>query len=117
MRRRQIDELCQPGSLNVKYGRGGIIDIEYAVQYCQMAFGAEHVQLRTPNVVSALQALNALGILSSENFNAAKEAYILIRYIIDALRILRGQSKDLTLPPLDIEDADFLCLAKRLGYW
>jgi glutamate-ammonia-ligase adenylyltransferase len=36
LRRRQMNELVKPGQTNVKYSAGGIIDVEYAVQYLQI---------------------------------------------------------------------------------
>jgi hypothetical protein len=41
----------------------------------------------------------------------------MIRHLIDALRLVRGNASDLDLPLLDPKDPDFISLAKRLGNW
>lgn len=114
LRRRQIAELVEPGRTNVKYSAGGLIDIEYAVQYLQIMHGGRLPQLRSPNTLEALAALEAAAILSAREAAALRDAYLFLRYLIDALRIVRGHAKDLVLPPPD-SDA-FVFLARRLGY-
>jgi len=114
LRRRQIAELVEPGQTNVKYSAGGLIDIEYAVQYLQIMHGVRLPKLRTPNTLEALAALEAATILSAKEAAALRDAYLFLRYLIDALRIVRGHAKDLVLPPPE-SDA-FVFLARRLGY-
>ncbi len=41
----------------------------------------------------------------------------MIRHLIDALRLVRGNASDLDLPVLEPTDPDFISLAKRLGNW
>ena len=50
LRQIQIKELVQPGTINVKYSSGGLIDIEYSVQYLQVMHGHQHPELRTPDM-------------------------------------------------------------------
>lgn len=114
LRRRQIAELVEPGQTNVKYSAGGLIDIEYAVQYLQIMHGGRLPKLRTPNTLEALAALEAATILSAKEAAALRDAYLFLRYLIDALRIVRGHAKDLVVPPPE-SDA-FVFLARRLGY-
>src|SRR5262249_53063050 len=45
LRGRQMRELVKRGEINVKYSAGGIIDIEYAVQYLQLIHGADKPEL------------------------------------------------------------------------
>lgn len=42
------------------------------------------------------------------------EAYNFLRQLIGALRVVRGNAKDLTVPTADTEE--FAYLARRLGY-
>jgi glutamate-ammonia-ligase adenylyltransferase len=42
-------------------------------------------------------------------------AYVFLRHLIDALRIVRGHARDLVLPSPDAEESTFL--ARRMGYW
>jgi glutamate-ammonia-ligase adenylyltransferase len=43
-----------------------------------------------------------------------REAHIFLRRLINALRMVRGNARDLTVPPEDSEE--FAFLARRLGY-
>ena len=61
-----------------------------------------------------MQRLYEADILSEEDYKALSEAYIFQRRLIDALRMVRGNAKDLTVPPADSEEFEFL--ARRLGY-
>lgn len=114
LRRRQIKDLVEPGRTNVKHSPGGLIDIEYAVQYLQLMHGHVHPLLRTPNTLQALAALGQIGILPLDDVAALRDAYLFFRMLIDGLRIVRGNAKDLVLPPPDSEG--FVFLARRVGY-
>ncbi|MGH7254177.1 MAG: hypothetical protein ACREI3_00240 [Nitrospirales bacterium] len=114
LRRRQVKELAEPGRTNVKYTPGGLIDIEYAVQYLQLLHGHAHPALRTPNTLEAVAALRKTGVLSPAEADRLREAYLFLRTLIDGLRIVRGNAKDLVLPPTDSDE--FIFLARRLGY-
>jgi glutamate-ammonia-ligase adenylyltransferase len=113
LRRRQIKELTDPGKVNIKHSPGGLIDIEYGVQYLQLMHGHKHSRLRTPNTLETIDALVKLRILSRDA-DALRESYLFFRTLIDGLRIVRGHAKDLVLPPRDSEA--FVFLARRIGY-
>jgi glutamate-ammonia-ligase adenylyltransferase len=114
LRQRQMRELVKPGETNVKYSAGGIIDIEYAVQYLQLLHGKDHPELRLPNTVEALEALRSLRIASETEYDILGPGYLFLRRLIDALRIVRGDASDLVLPEETSEE--FKSLARRLGY-
>jgi glutamate-ammonia-ligase adenylyltransferase len=114
LRRRQMQELSRPGEINVKYGAGGIVDIEYAVQYLQLLNGGEHREVRVPGTLDALNRLRALQIVREEDFKVLRNGYGFLRKLIDALRIVRGDASDLILPASDSDE--FKSLARRLGY-
>ena len=114
LRQRQVKELVEPGQTNVKYSPGGLIDIEYAVQYLQLLHGHRHPGPRTPNTLEALRALDQTGVLAPDKVTALRDAYLFLRTLIDGLRIVRGNAKDLVLPPSDSDE--FVFLARRLGY-
>ncbi len=115
LRQQQIDTLVEYDATDAKYGRGGLIDIEYTVQYLQLMHGANHTTLQTPNTLAALQALHDAGCVTEEERRQLHDAYIFLRHLIDALRIVRGHARDLVLPPENSEEATFL--ARRMGYW
>jgi glutamate-ammonia-ligase adenylyltransferase len=114
LRKRQMRELVKPGDINVKYSAGGIVDIEYAVQYLQLMRGKEYESLRLTNTLDALDALHGLNLVSIEDYKILHSAYLFLRRVIDALRIVRGDASDLVLPPQDSEE--FKSLARRLSY-
>jgi glutamate-ammonia-ligase adenylyltransferase len=99
---------------NVKYSPGGLIDIEYAVQYLQIRHGTRHKSLRSPSTLTALRALRRLGKLSGAYETKLTRTYRFLRRLVDALRIVRGNARDLVLPPPDSEE--FMFLARRMGY-
>ncbi len=114
LRRRQMRELVKPGQINVKYSAGGIVDIEYAVQYLQLLNGKDHPQVRVPNTLEALDRLRRLQIIREPDYDVLHKAYLFLRNLIDALRIVRGDASDLVLP--DEATEEFKSLARRLGY-
>lgn len=114
LRERQRNELVPKGKVNVKYSAGGLLDIEYAVQYLQILHGHTHPALRTPHTLAALDQLRRLKILDKKSATDFHEAYLFLRALIDALRIVRGHAKDLILPEVDTEEFTFL--ARRMGY-
>ncbi len=114
LRRQQIKELVEPGRVNVKFSPGGIVDIEYAAQYLQVMHGHAIPALRTPNTLEALAAAARHRLLPSPEARALREAYLFLRSVIDALRIVRGHAKDLVLP--DVGSDEFIFLARRMGY-
>ncbi|MYA28866.1 MAG: glutamine synthetase adenylyltransferase, partial [Nitrospira sp. SB0666_bin_27] len=114
LRRRQIRELIPKGAIHVKYSPGGLIDVEYAAQYLQMQHGCRDTSLHTPNTLDALEALQATKILSRHDATILMEDYLFLRKVIDGLRIVRGNAKDLVLPESGSDD--MIYLARRLGY-
>jgi glutamate-ammonia-ligase adenylyltransferase len=114
LRRRQMRELVKPGEINVKYSAGGIIDIEYAVQYLQLLNGKQHPEVRVANTLEALDRLRRLQIIREADYGVLHDAYLFLRNLIDALRIVRGDASDLVLP--DETSEEFKSLARRLGY-
>jgi glutamate-ammonia-ligase adenylyltransferase len=114
LRQRQIEERVKPGSVNVKYSPGGIIDIEYAAQYLQIQHGHDHPELRTPNTLEALDRLRHRRLLSKRDCGRLRDAYLFLRQLIDGLRMVRGNAEDLILPEESSDEFQFL--ARRLGY-
>src|SRR5678816_4480217 len=114
LRRRQMNELVKPGQTNVKYSAGGIIDVEYAVQYLQILNGALHPEIRLTATLEALLGLRKLQIVREDDYATLSAGYLFLRNLIDGLRIVRGDATDLVLPDETAEEFKFL--ARRLGY-
>ncbi|MCS6897488.1 MAG: hypothetical protein NZM29_05890 [Nitrospira sp.] len=114
LRRQQIAQLVKPGQVNLKHSHGGIVTIEYAVQYLQLMHGHKDQRLRTPNTLQALGALIDSGLIPRAAGEELRRAYLFLRMLIDGLRMVRGNTKDLVLPPPDSDE--FVFLARRVGY-
>jgi len=114
MRERQIRHLVTPGTLNAKFSQGGLVDVEYIVQGLQITHGARDPSLRVTNTAAAIAALAKAGVISAENSARLGEALHFLQRLINALRMVRGNNKDLTVPPEESEE--FAFLARRLGY-
>ena len=114
LRSRQMRELVRPGQLNVKYGAGGIIDIEYEVQYLQMLHGRDYPELRVTSTRKALEQLCRLGIIPKKEHDDLYNGYLFLRTLIDAMRMVKGNARDLVLPEENSEELKFL--ARRMRY-
>jgi len=114
LRGRQERELVGIGQVNVKYSPGGIIDIEYTAQYLQIIHGQAHPGVRTPSTIEALEELARLGIITGNENDQLRKAYLFLRRLIDALRLVRGDAGDLVLPQESSEE--YQSLARRMGY-
>jgi len=113
MREKQVRQLVKAGTFNAKLSPGGLVDTEYLVQGLQITHGQADPTLRETNTLAALAALDRTGLLGGEHARL-REAYKFQRKLIDALRMVRGHARDLTVPPADSEEFEFL--ARRLGY-
>lgn len=115
MRERQVRHLVTPGTVNAKFSFGGLVDLEYLVQGLQISYFRRYADLRgLTSTREALRTLFELGVLSGEDFERLDEALTFLRTLIEALRMVRGHARDLTVPPTDSEDFSFL--ARRLRY-
>lgn len=114
MRERQVRQLIVAGEFNAKLSPGGLVDIEYLVQALQMTHGARHPTLQVTNTRLAIDEMRRVGVLTDSDHSALQEAYGFFRRLIDALRMVRGDARDLTVSGNPGEDFQFL--ARRLGY-
>ena len=113
LRRRQSTELVKRGALNAKMSPGGVVDIEYYVQAWQIAKGRQDPDLRLTNTLEAVESLREKGHLSDTLAEGVAEAYTMLRKLIDGLRIVRGNAKDLHIP--DRDSKEFQRLAHRIS--
>jgi glutamate-ammonia-ligase adenylyltransferase len=114
LRHRQAAELVSANSISAKHSLGGLTDIEYFVQAKQIEAGGRNPNVRTTNTLEAISRLHQYGSLSPTLAEKLALAYRFLRRLIEALRVVHGQAKDLTIPPRD--SRDFAHLARRLDY-
>ncbi len=94
LRMRMEHELAREkdGSFNIKTGRGGMVDVEFAVQYLQLREGYKHSELRTVSTVVALKELGTLGLLPEGNAQTLLAGYKFLRKLENRLRIIHDYS-------------------------
>ncbi len=114
LRERQFRAKTEPGRANAKFSPGGLVDLEYAVQFLQVMHGAREPALRTPRIHAALDALREVGVLDAAERDRLTAAYDFLRRLINGLRMLRGSALDLVLPGAGSDE--FAHLARRMGY-
>lgn len=114
MRERQVRHLVTGGTFNAKFSPGGIVDIEYLIQGLQINHGSQNLLLRQTNLRDAMLALHRNGILSEDDYTRLRKAHTFLRWLIDSLRVVRGNSKDVTMPSFGSDE--FIFLARRLRY-
>ena len=114
MRERQVRQLVASGEFNAKLSPGGLVDIEYLVQAMQITHGGRHRTLRVQNTRQAIDEMRRVGVLSDSEHVTLREGYGFFRRLIDALRMVRGDARDLTVPSSGTDAFQFL--ARRLGF-
>ncbi|OQA47573.1 MAG: Glutamate-ammonia-ligase adenylyltransferase [Chloroflexi bacterium ADurb.Bin325] len=114
LRERQLRHLVTPGTINAKFSRGGLVDVEYIVQGLQVTHGHRDPALRVTNTADAIAALARANIISDENAARLAGALVFLQQLINALRMVRGNNRDLAVPAPGGEE--FAFLARRLGY-
>jgi glutamate-ammonia-ligase adenylyltransferase len=114
MRERQVRHLVAGGTFNAKFSPGGLVDVEYLVQGLQITHGHDNPALRLTNIREAMAALAQAGVLSDTDYARLRKAHTFLRWLIDGLRMVHGNARDLTVPPYDSEA--FAFLARRLRY-
>ena len=114
MRERMEREIAaeSAGRYNSKLGRGGLVDVEFAVQFLQLVHGGARPDLRTPSTPRALEALRKAGVLPHAEYAPLRHGYRFLRRLESRLRIVRDRSVD-RLPEGGLE---LLRLARRMGY-
>jgi glutamate-ammonia-ligase adenylyltransferase len=98
-------------SVEVKRGRGGIRDVEFAVQLLQLVHGRRDARLRDPNTLRSLAALAAEGYVAEEDARALADAYRFLRTLEHRLQMVR----DLQTYELPADGAARTSLARSMG--
>lgn len=99
-------------ALNLKLGRGGIVDVEFAVQLLQLEHGAALPEVRSASTGDAIARLRDAGILDAEAAGRLASAYQFASRIRDRLWLMAAKSTD----ALPSDHRDLGRLALSLGY-
>src|SRR5205085_5796488 len=76
-------------AVEVKRGRGGIRDVEFAVQLLQIVHGRRDERLREPNTLRALAVLAEEGYVAERDAAALADAYRFLRRVEHRLQMVR----------------------------
>jgi [glutamine synthetase] adenylyltransferase / [glutamine synthetase]-adenylyl-L-tyrosine phosphorylase len=102
------------GRYNLKTGHGGLLDIEFAVQWLQMKNGADP-RVRTPDLGVALTALHNAGYLERMHFEVFNDGYRFLRQLEQRIVVKSGVS-GVSGAVVDTRNAGFAQLARRMGF-
>jgi glutamate-ammonia-ligase adenylyltransferase len=94
--------------LNLKTGRGGIVDIEFLVQILQLKFGSHYAQVRKQNTLAALEELRAYELIGGREFLVLKEGLNFLKRLENLLRLLHDS------PTNELYESDFHKIALEL---
>jgi glutamate-ammonia-ligase adenylyltransferase len=110
LRARMEKELARETAhrFNIKSGRGGLLDVEFLVQYLQLRDG----RVRLRSTAQALAGLRDEGILPPDVAAALADSYAFLRRLENRLRIVNDRS----IQEISDVTRDLDKLARRLGY-
>jgi glutamate-ammonia-ligase adenylyltransferase len=100
------------GNYNIKTGRGGMVDVEFVVQYLQLLHGREHPAVRTTATLTALKNLRSEGLLGEEEAAVLLKGYKFLRRLENRLRLIHDSSMNDLGGTTEYLDK----LARRLDY-
>jgi glutamate-ammonia-ligase adenylyltransferase len=98
--------------IQIKTGRGGLIDVEFLVQMLQLRHGHADAGVRVRDTQGAIAGLAAAGVLAAADARALADGYAFLRALENRLRLERDQPVE----AVDEDPAALLSLARRLGY-
>jgi len=114
LRQRMERELARESHerINIKTGRGGLVDVEFVTQMLQLSYAADEPRLRVRNTLDALHALHEIGVLPDDDHALLTDGYRFLRRVENALRL----AHDRPVEDLDRGRMDLSAVAKRLGF-
>lgn len=95
----------------IKTGRGGLLDVEFAVQWLQMQHGRD-VTLRTPDIGQALAALVDGGYLDQRHHDVLRDSYLFLRRLEQRIHVRSTSATSY----LDKNEPGLPQLARRMGF-
>jgi glutamate-ammonia-ligase adenylyltransferase len=98
-------------AVEVKRGRGGIRDVEFAVQLLQLVHGRRDPRLREPNTLRALDVLSVEGYVAVADARALADSYRFLRTVEHRLQLAR----DTQTHELPTDEVALRRLARSMG--
>ena len=91
---------------------GGLVDVEFAVQFLQLVHGSSHPSIRHASTIAALTVLRGEGLIRESDAEPLARGYRFLRRVESRLRIVR----DRAISHFPTSGRELLLLARRLGY-
>jgi glutamate-ammonia-ligase adenylyltransferase len=112
--RRRVEENIPPAQAEreLKLGRGGLRDVEFAVQLLQLVHGRVDPTLRVGGTLPALLALSSGGYVGRDDAATLIASYRFLRTVEHRLQLLRLRRTHL----LPTDEQQLRWLARSLGY-
>jgi len=99
-----------PARYDLKVGRGGIVDVEFATQWLQMQHGRDP-RVRTTDTEVALSALETCGYVDASIAEVLRDGWRFLRRLEQRLRVSQGSSVSL----IEQGAPGLVTLARRMG--
>ena len=99
-------------TLHTKLGRGGLADVEWAVQLLQLRHAHKVPELRTTSTPGALTVLEEAGLVGAEDAHSMREAWLLATRVRNAVMLVRGKAVD----QVPGSGRELAAVARVLGY-
>jgi [glutamine synthetase] adenylyltransferase / [glutamine synthetase]-adenylyl-L-tyrosine phosphorylase len=114
--RRRVEDNVRPdlAERELKLGRGGLRDVEFAVQLLQLVHGRTDESLRSPSTLEALAALSTGGYVGREDGANLAASYRFLRLLEHRLQLQRMRRTHLLPAPDDTAALRWLARAARL---
>jgi len=114
MRQRVLNEKGSPrNKLDIKRGKGGIMDIDFLTHYLQLKHGAEVVGLRTCSTRQALRVLAEARLLTSDVVGTLLQAYAFLKSVESCVRLF--DMKPISTIPADHRENAAPAMATGFG--
>jgi [glutamine synthetase] adenylyltransferase / [glutamine synthetase]-adenylyl-L-tyrosine phosphorylase len=113
LKARTEEQLARRGisDREVKRGRGGIRDIEFAVQLLQLVHGRLDPDLRSPTTLVALAELGSAGYVDEDDAGGLADAYRFLRRLEHRLQLREGTQ----VYAMPVAEAERRRVARALG--
>lgn len=98
--------------VNIKTGRGGMVDVEFITQYLQLLHAGENHALRIQNTVDLLNLMTRQQLIPEQDSRDLIAGYKFLRRLENRLRLLHDQS----INEFSSFDKAFRGIARTLGY-
>ncbi len=113
MRERVTDLLpAKDADRELKLGRGGLRDVEFAVQLLQMVHGRTDELVRNPNTLIALEQLATWGYVGREDAATLDAAYRFLRTLEHRIQLYRMRRTHI----MPTDEADQRRLGRSMGF-